>query len=142
MWRSTDFAEIWAADMEFRQPPGERPDPLCLVARELRSGRLVRLWQHQLRRCRQAPFDVGPRALFVAYLATAELSCFLQLGWRLPVNILDMYAEFRLDTAGRPVPCGYGLLGAQAFFGLSTGVDSLAKAEMRQLAQRGGSYTQ
>ena len=35
---------VWAADFEFAAPPGGRPVPLCLVARELRSGRLVRLW--------------------------------------------------------------------------------------------------
>ena len=39
-----DFREIWCADFEFHVPAGERPLPLCLVARELRSGRLVRLW--------------------------------------------------------------------------------------------------
>ncbi len=38
------FAEVWAVDFEFTAPAGERPTPLCVVARELRSGRLVRLW--------------------------------------------------------------------------------------------------
>ena len=34
---------------EFSAPPGERPDPVCLVAREFRSGRTLRLWQDDLR---------------------------------------------------------------------------------------------
>src|SRR5262249_18370624 len=43
-------------------------------------------------------------------------------------------------TSGLPVPCGNGLLGALAYFGL----DGLAAAEkdaLRQLALRGGPYT-
>jgi hypothetical protein len=65
----------------------------------------------------------------------------LALDWPLPVRILDLYAEFRSLTAGLHVPCGNGLLGALAYFGL----DGLAAAEkegMRQLAMRGGPYTQ
>jgi hypothetical protein len=141
MRRLPDFAEVWMADFEFRQPPGERPEPHCLVARELWTGRVIRLWKDDLRRYIQAPFNTGPAALFVAYLATAEFSCFLQLGWPLPRNVLDLYAEFRLLTSGRPAPCGHGLLGALAFFGLPGGVDAFTKDEMRDLAQRGGSYT-
>jgi hypothetical protein len=37
-----DFEELWCVDFEFRAPAGERPDPVCLVARELRTGRVVR----------------------------------------------------------------------------------------------------
>ena len=111
------------------------------MARELRSGSLIRLWQDDLCRWIQAPFNTGPLALFVAYLASAELGCFLQLGWPLPRNILDLYAEFRLITSGLPTPCGHGLLGALAYFGLPGGVNELLKHEMRQLAQREGLYT-
>jgi DNA polymerase I len=38
------FREIWCADFEFRAPDGHRPEPHCLVAREVRTGRDVRLW--------------------------------------------------------------------------------------------------
>ena len=38
------YREIWLVDFEFRAPPGERPEPLCMVAREWRSGRTIRLW--------------------------------------------------------------------------------------------------
>ena len=110
MYRLTDFTEVWLVDTEFRQPPGERPEPLCLVARELRSGRLMRLWKDELRHCAQAPFNTGPSALFVAYLASAELGCFRELGWPIPHNVLDLYAEFRLLRSGRSTPCGYSLL--------------------------------
>ena len=42
-----DFREIWAADFEFIADPGGRPIPVCLVARELRTGRLVRQWRSE-----------------------------------------------------------------------------------------------
>ena len=35
------YREAWAVDFEFAAPPGHRPRPLCLVARELRSKQLV-----------------------------------------------------------------------------------------------------
>ena len=33
------FREVWAVDFEFAAPDGERPKPICLVARELKMGR-------------------------------------------------------------------------------------------------------
>jgi hypothetical protein len=135
-----DFEEVWLADFEFTQPPRERPTPLCLVARELYTGRRIRLWQDDLWRYLQAPFRTDPDAPFVAYLASAELGCFLALGCHLPRHVLDLYAEFRLLTSGLPTPCGHGLLGALAYFGLRGGVDELMKDAMRLLAQCGGPY--
>jgi hypothetical protein len=134
------YREVWLADFEFSAPPGERPDPVCLVAREFRSGRTLRLWQNDLRRRREPPYPTGPDALFVAYFASAELGCHLALGWPLPARVLDLYAEFRNRTNGLPLPHGAGLLGALAWFGL----DALAAAEkqsMRELALRGGPWT-
>ena len=74
------YREIWLVDFEFSAPPGERPDPVCLVAREFRSGRTLRLWQDDLRGRREPPYPIGPDCLFVAYFASAELGCHLALG--------------------------------------------------------------
>jgi hypothetical protein len=100
------YREVWAVDFEFRAPDGERPEPLCMVARELRGGRLVELWADELRACPMPPFDVGPDTLFVAYYASAELGCFLALGWPMPARVLDLFAEFRVATNGKPVGPG------------------------------------
>jgi hypothetical protein len=86
------------------------------------------------------PFRIGPDSLVVAYFASAELGVFHALGWPMPARVLDLYAEFRCLTSGRPAPCGNGLLGALAAFGLPC-MDSLAKEDMRRLAMRGGPYT-
>jgi DNA polymerase I len=63
---SLPYREIWAVDFEFRAPDGERPDPICMVARELRTGRVLRLWQEELRRQRGSPFPIDATSLLVA----------------------------------------------------------------------------
>src|SRR5438105_4207074 len=107
------YRRVWAVDFEFTAPPGERPAPLCCVARELRSGRLVRTWLTD-RAPAAPPYGTGPDDLFVAYYASAELGCHLALGWPMPARALDLYVEFRNLTSGLTVPCGRGLLGALA----------------------------
>jgi hypothetical protein len=37
------FREVWCCDTEFAAPDGERPAVRCLVAREYRTGRTIRL---------------------------------------------------------------------------------------------------
>ncbi|RXZ43126.1 DNA polymerase [Crenobacter cavernae] len=133
------FREVWAADFEFRAAPGERPEPVCLVAKELLGGRTVRLWGDALRTA-SPPYPTGPDVLFVAYYASAEMGCHLALGWPLPDNVLDLYAEFRVETNGRVLPTGNGLLGALAYYG-HDGIDALEKDRMRELILRGEPYS-
>lgn len=133
---------VWQVDFEFHPRGGREgnpPDPVCMVAREFTTGSLVRLWRDEMVRCSAAPFPTDESALFVAYYASAEMSCFLALGWPMPVNVLDLFISFRRQTNGRRVPAGNGLLGALAYFGL----DSLAadeKTAMRDLVLRGGPW--
>jgi hypothetical protein len=134
------FREVWLVDFEFQAPDGERPRPICLVAREYRTGRTLRLWRDELQALERPPFDIGLSSLFVAYFASAELGCFLALNWQAPARILDLYPEFRCQTSGLSVPCGNGLLGALSWFGLD-GLAAVEKDSMRQLAQRGEPYT-
>lgn len=134
------FDEVWLVDFEYAAADGERPTVHCMVAIEMFSGVVLRLWADELLARREAPFPVGPRSLFVAYYASAELGCFLSLGWPLPVRILDLCIEFKNLTCGVDVPCGRGLLGALTYYGL----DAIAAAEkesMRDLALRGGPFT-
>ncbi len=132
------FREIWVIDFEFYAPDGERPKPLCMVARELRSERRLRVWGDQLK---LPPFDLGPDVLFVAYYASAEIGCFIELGWPTPARVLDLFVEFRNITNGLTTPCGSGLLGAMSFFGLDS-IEFAEKNSMRELAMRGGEYTE
>ena len=125
------FREIWPCDFEYRAGPGERPRPICMCARELRSGRELRLWRDDLIRLSRAPFNTGRDAVMLTYAAAAELSCFLELGWSPPVNVLDLFAEHRVETNGMKLPCGNGLIGALAIRGLAH-IDAGEKDEMRR----------
>jgi hypothetical protein len=132
------FRSIWLVDFEFHQPDGERPTPLCLVAKEVFTGSVVRRWAPF---DAAPPYDVGGDSLFISYYASAELSCHVALNWPMPEHILDLCAEFKRHTCGLPVPNGRNLLGALAYFGLPA-LESAVKDEMRDLAQRGGPYSE
>lgn len=134
------FEEVRLADFEFNAQAGERPSPVCLVVRELRSGRIFRYWLDELRVMKQPPFPTDAANLFVAYYASAELGCFQALGWPMPARVLDLYCEFKCRTSGLKTPCGNGLLGALAFFGFDS-IDAADKDSMRQLVLRGEPYT-
>ncbi len=135
------YREIWLVDFEFDASDGEQPKPVCLVAKELKSGQVLKLWQDEMGRLRQPPYAIGSDALFVAYYASAEMGCHLALGWSLPENILDLFLEFRTLTNGKFIPCGNGLLGALAYFGLPR-IDSTEKDTMRDLILSGGPWSE
>ena len=116
---------------------GERPRPICMVAKELRSGQTWRLWRGEFGS--QAPFPTDPDAVLVVYYASAEFGCFRAKGWRPPIYVLDLFTEFRARTNGLILPHGAGLLGALTYFGLD-GV-GLDKDGMRLLALRGGPWS-
>jgi hypothetical protein len=135
------FREIVLADFEFEVSPGERPVPICLVAKELRSNRTYRVIQSEFGAA--PPHATGPDVLFVAFYASAELGCYLSLGWRMPDRILDLFTEFRNHTNGLSTPAGAGLLGALTFFGLD-GMGATTKKELQEAIGTGtwrGRYT-
>ena len=82
--RDLSFDEIILVDTEFRSPPGETPEPVCLVAHELWSGRRHRYWASELGS--EPPFLTGSSTLVVAYYAVAELSFFLAMDWPMPAQ--------------------------------------------------------
>jgi DNA polymerase I len=121
------FAEIWLFDFEFVPKPGEHPDVVCLVAHELRSGRTLRLRRDQLTDA--PPYRTDADALFVCFVASAECSCHLALGWPLPARVLDLSPEFRSITSGVALPDDpadkkgkgrKGLIGALRYYGIET----------------------
>jgi hypothetical protein len=99
------FDEIWFVDFEYRVDAGNLPEPVCLVAQEWFSGREVRLWEDELQARPSPPYRIDRRALFISYVATAELVCHLVLGWALPAVVLDLYIEF-LPGHQRPLSAG------------------------------------
>jgi DNA polymerase I len=100
-WQELPFREIWAVDTEFYPGTGlanggregDPPTPLCLVALEMRTGRIIRLWQDELGRF--APYRLDADALFIGYLNSAEFGFHIERGWGQPACALDAYVEFR-----------------------------------------------
>ena len=80
-WLKQCYDEVWLVDFEYGCIPGELSEVRCMVARELFSQRLMLLWEDRLKVLSQPPFRTDQGALFVAYLASAELGCFQVLGW-------------------------------------------------------------
>jgi hypothetical protein len=142
------FRHIVVADFEFEfgghasgdeaSRSGERPRPVCMVAKELNSGQEWRLWRGEFGPT--PPFPIGPDALFVAYYASAELGCFRALGWPAPARVLDLFTEFRDHTNGLSTPAGSGLVGALVAYGLDT-IGTTDKDEMRLRILRGGPWS-
>lgn len=136
------FDEVWCVDFEFKQPLAEVPVEVhCMVARELRTAKVIRLRDGEFP-C-EPPFRTDHRALFVAYLSSAELNCFRQLGWADPRYVLDLYVEHVWLKNGLPLPPEMrprGLLVMMQMFGLE-GLAVAEKEDMRQLAIRGQPFT-
>ena len=132
------YTECWALDFEFIAEPGAQPSPVCMVARELGSGRLLRLWHDDLDV--MPPFRIADDVLFVAYFASAEWGCFAALGWPMPSRVIDLYVEHRAETNGLPSPMGRGLLAALAYHGIAA-ITSDEKHGMRELVRRGGPWS-
>ena len=132
------YREVWVADFEFGSESGAHPVVRCLVARELNSHKLIRVFEGEFGPT--PPFPIGDDVLFVAYNAVAELSCFLVLGWSFPRHVLDLFAEFLRLTNKIHLPAGRGLLGALIYHQIP-GITKGEKDEGRALAIRGGPYT-
>ena len=133
------FRQVWALDFEFNAPAGERQKPICLVAVECRSGRLIRVWEDELVSLTCSPIPAGDDILSVAYYSSAEWRCYLALGWELPTRIVDLFCEFRALTNGLRLSCGNGLLGALSHFGIGA-IGAGEKESHRDLAIRGGPF--
>ena len=60
------FKQIWVIDFEFSAPDGSRPSVICLVAKDIVSEKTIRLWQDELQKLKEPPFDIGPDSLFAS----------------------------------------------------------------------------
>src|SRR5262245_51969977 len=92
-WRELPFRDLWVVDAEFypglgTQNGGREGDiitPLCLVAIELRTGRVVRR-QHEFGPF--PPYKLDADTLVVFYNAAAEFYVHQVLGWGRPACAL------------------------------------------------------
>jgi DNA polymerase I len=135
------YSNITLFDFEFRSIGGNPPVPVCMVTKDARIGVTKRYWQDDLRRLTRAPLPTGPNDLVVAFYASAEFSCMLELGWDVSsVNVIDLFAENRVETNGLRLQAGNSFLGALAWRGL-TRIDVAVKDAMRDLILRQSSWS-
>jgi DNA polymerase I len=132
------YTTIVAADFEFEfgGNDGNVPRPVCMVAKELRSGKEWRAWRGEFGAA--PPFPIGSNSLFVAFYASAELGCFRALGWGMPARILDLGVEFRHRVNGWLGD--RSLIFALNYFGLD-GIGSHYKKSMVELILSGGPWS-
>jgi DNA polymerase I len=142
------FAHVVAVDFEFEfgghatleaaSRSGERPRPVCMCAKNLRTGETWRLWRGEFGP--RPPFPTGPDSVLVAYYASAELGCFRAQDWAAPTYVLDLFSEFRARTNGHSLPNGSGLLGALTCFGID-GIDVTEKRDLQRRIVAGGPWS-
>src|SRR6185436_13680193 len=151
-WRDLPFREIWIVDTEYYPGPGlanggrdgDLIAPLCLATIELRTGRVVQLWQDELGPF--PPYRLDSEAIFVSYLLTAEFGFHRAAGWGKPVWALDPYVEFRHLTNDARVKAGdrpsgfYSLAGAMRYLGIDE-LDTAHKGDMRDRIIAGPPFT-
>ena len=146
------YRRVWCVDFEFGtgESRADAPDPRCMVAIDVLSGDRVSLWLGD-RQIPECPLTLDDRSLYVAFYAPAETSCHVSLGWKLPVRVLDLYAELRWMLNGGALPVleelkkqhigKHSFLAALHYFGLSGyAVSADYKSDSQQLALRGGPF--
>jgi hypothetical protein len=151
-WQELPHDEIWVVDFEFYPGPGlanggregDASTPLCLVALEMRTGRIVRQWCDDFGPFPPYRLDAG--VLFVSFMTSAEFGCHIALGWPQPACALDPYIEFRHHVNDGRVKSGdrekgfYGLDGALRYF-REDGIDTAHKTDMRERILQGPPFS-
>jgi len=93
---SGNFTTINVCDFEYEIADGDLPAVLCMVVyvldENLQHVRTIWMWRGDFGSA--PPFDIGPDALFVAYSAWAEMTCFMVLGWKFPQHIFDLHTAY------------------------------------------------
>lgn len=128
-WRGLPFREIWCVDFEYYPGrglvnggrDGDAITPLCLVAKEMRTGQIVGQWQDEFGPF--PPYRLDSDVLIISYLLSADFGAHFALGWGQPACCLDPYIEFRHVTNDGSIKSGdrdkgfYSLDGALRYFG-------------------------
>jgi hypothetical protein len=131
------FDRVIVLDHEFDHPAGGLPDPLCLVARDLKTGERITRWLDK-GDPGPCPYDTGPGTLIIGHAINAECLCHRVLGWPLPTYTLCTYAETRAALNGS-ADGKAGLLVAAQRFRVPT-ITAADKDFGREIAKRGRAH--
>lgn len=127
-------------DFEFREVAPGQLEIVCLVANDLSTGQVFKVWLEGDYPS-SPPFPCGQNSIFVAHaVAPAEARCWRTLGWPRPGGWIDTYAEERARLAGEKPEDGFGLLACCLRHGLRC-ISADEKERMRKLILRGAPYS-
>lgn len=130
---------IWVWDFEYRTDENFLPIPVCMCAKELLTGKVIKLWLEGTPT--SCPDFVTTDAIYTAYNASAELGCHKVLGWPFPSKILDLYIEYRNITNGKTPPkTPKKLLNALEWFG-TDGMAAIEKKSFQDRILKGPPYS-
>lgn len=131
--------QFWVCDFEFTISEGNRPKPICMVAHEINTGKTESIWLQGVANP-QPPFNpLDENVTYISFYSIAELTCHLALNWSLPINIIDLYPEYKIVTNGY-IGEKNGLIDACARYGVPT-IDQVTKDTIRVRIIQGPPYT-
>ena len=105
------FTNVVVYDYEFKSTPGNPPEPVCVVYKELHSDQITKHWlvgEDNRNFYSVSPFPVS-ETLFIAHYSNAEVSCDLAMGYEKPIYIWDTFVEEKKILNGK-IAKGFGLL--------------------------------
>ena len=94
-----------SVDYEFIPQADGTVDTVCGVAMEVATRETWKAWRDEMS-SRHPFFPVGPDVALVAHNAAAEVGVHMDMGWPLPVHVIDTYAEHMLPTNEVALPNG------------------------------------
>ena len=109
------FKNIVVFDFEYRQLPGENPEPVCCTFKEIKSDKQITHWY--LSENFEWPFK-NEDTLYICHNAVAEVSCMLELGIDIPDFIWDTYVQDKKLFLGKENR--FNLLSCCQRFGIKT----------------------
>jgi len=126
------FKNVVVYDYEYKSTPGNPPEPVCVVYKELHTGQITKQWlvgQDNRNFYSVSPFLVS-ETLFIAHYSNAEVSCDLAMGYKKPIYIWDTFVEEKKLLNGK-MARGYGLLDTATRYKIPDIMDAYEKTYWR-----------
>lgn len=134
-----DFKNIWVIDYEFNgSDKGNIQNPLCYAGKNLFTNETITHW---IDGTETGPlYSTDDDTLIVAFFASAEMGCHIPLGFKIPLYIFDLYAEFRNLTNGLKLGVKNNLIGACMCYDIPC-INATRKELMRSRILQGEPFT-
>ena len=94
-------SEIWFAEFSCILNEGDPPKPVYLTAKELNSGRIIKIGDFKHFSFKSPLYSIDENPLFISFNASLFLGCFLSLKMDFPSRLIDLSVEFRNSMNGK-----------------------------------------